>query len=280
MRRRRTNRDLPLAGAFTGLVVCMWLIAVPAPAMTWVETKVKSTNEDAPCTDRRWKDASYTVCQFSLDRDTVSLYLKNDNGDVFATFDRLEKSLNSQGETLVFAMNGGMYGRGRQPIGLFVTHAKTVKTVNTREGYGNFHLMPNGVFYTVRDEDGTVRAGIKTTPDYVRDAPTPIIATQSGPMLVIDGALHPRFLPASTSLKRRNGVGVSSDGRAVWFAISNEPVRFHDFATLFRDGIGARSALFLDGEVSKLFAPGIARHDRGLPMGPILGVSRPQPPSP
>ncbi|MEM1193159.1 MAG: phosphodiester glycosidase family protein [Pseudomonadota bacterium] len=259
-----------LARAQTALVG----VADPEPART------PTSNTDIACTDQRWKGASYTVCAFSLTRDTISLFLKGENGDIFATFDRLARSRAARGQMLVFAMNGGMYGRGRLPIGLFVADGQTLKTINTKDGYGNFHLMPNGVFYTERARDGTVRARIKTTPHYMAQPQTPIIATQSGPMLVIDGVLHPRFLPDSTSRKRRNGVGVSADGSTVWFAISNTPVRFHDFATLFRDAIGARDALFLDGEVSKLYAPGLGRHDRGLPMGPILGVTRPVGPTP
>lgn len=90
-------------------------------------------------------------------------------------------------------------------------------------------------------------------------------------MLVIDGALHPRFLPDSDSLKTRNGVGVTTNGEVV-FAVSKRPVRFHDFATLFRDALDCPNALFLDGTISSLYAPDINRHDRLFPLGPIIAV--------
>jgi uncharacterized protein YigE (DUF2233 family) len=94
-------------------------------------------------------------------------------------------------------------------------------------------------------------------------------------MLVIDGALHPRFLADSDSLNIRNGVGVSADGRTAWFAISDRPVSFDAFARLFRDGLGVGQALYFDGKISRLYAPEIGRDDVGFPMGPIVGLLRP-----
>jgi prepilin-type processing-associated H-X9-DG protein len=96
-------------------------------------------------------------------------------------------------------------------------------------------------------------------------------ASQSGPMVVIDGALHPRFSPTSDSLHYRNGVGVTEDGHA-HFVISNEVVNFHSFARFFRDVLNTPNALFFDGSVSRLYAPMLERHDAGFPMGPMIGV--------
>ncbi len=93
-------------------------------------------------------------------------------------------------------------------------------------------------------------------------------------MLVIDGALHPRFIPGSDFLNIRNGAGVAEDG-TLWLAISNEPVNFHDFARLFRDELGLPNALYFDGNISRLFAPEIGRDDFGFPMGPIVGLAVP-----
>ena len=110
------------------------------------------------------------------------------------------------------------------------------------------------------------RFGVTETLAYRADPPDGVAyATQSGPMLVIDGALHPRFLPGSDSLKVRNGVGVSADGR-VHFAISEGRVRFHDFGTLFRDVLDAPDALFLDGTISA-FQAGPRRRATFMPLG-------------
>ena len=91
-------------------------------------------------------------------------------------------------------------------------------------------------------------------------------------MLVIDGALHPRFLPRSNSRFIRNGVGVSADGTEVIFAISNERVNFDHFGRLFRDHLKTPNALYFDGKVSRLFAPELGREDLGFPLGPMVGV--------
>jgi uncharacterized protein YigE (DUF2233 family) len=101
----------------------------------------------------------------------------------------------------------------------------------------------------------------------------PFYATQSGPMLVISGRLHPSFLADSPSLKTRNGVGVTSDGKVI-FAISDGPVRFHDFATLFRDDLNCPNALFLDGSISSVDIPEWRRRDSLFPLGPIIAVTQ------
>jgi uncharacterized protein YigE (DUF2233 family) len=70
-------------------------------------------------------------------------------------------------------------------------------------------------------------------------------------------------------------VGVSADGRTAYLAISDRPVTFHTFARLFRDGLATPEALYLDGSISRLFAPDLGRADFGRPMGPILGLVAP-----
>ena len=95
-------------------------------------------------------------------------------------------------------------------------------------------------------------------------------------MLVIDGALHPRFLPDSDSLNIRNGVGVSADGRRAVFAVSNDEVNFHQFARFYRDHLGLPDALYFDGNISRLYAPALGRHDGGFPMGPMVGTVIPK----
>ena len=90
-------------------------------------------------------------------------------------------------------------------------------------------------------------------------------------MLVIDGRIHPKIRPDGTSAKIRNGVGVDDRGE-VLFVIADEPVTFDVFARLFRDGLGCRDALFLDGTLSALYAPELKRDDEFEPIGPIVGV--------
>ncbi|WP_415182158.1 phosphodiester glycosidase family protein [Phaeovulum sp.] len=217
-----------------------------------------------PCHDLTHDGAAYTVCEASQAAD-LRLWLTAEDGLPIATFDRLAGEL-APGERVGFAMNAGMYHPDRRPVGLFVQDGVERAKIVTSEGPGNFGMLPNGVFCV-----GTRFAVIESR-DYAKRRPNCQFATQSGPMLVIGGALHPKFLPDSDSRHLRNGVGVSADGKTAWFAISDEPVTFYQFARLFRDGLGARDALFFDGSVSRLMAPDLGRSDLGLPMGPIVGL--------
>lgn len=221
----------------------------------------------APCADIEEAGVSYTVCEFDARKAAIRLFLRDGKGDVYGGFSRLAEELAGRGETLVFAMNAGMYAEDFSPIGLFVEAGKTLHAVNTNDGAGNFHMKPNGVFWI----DGT-RAGVTETGRFVKSRARPAYATQSGPMLLGGGRVNPHIHDSGTSEKFRNGVGVAG-GRMVRFAISNRPVTFHQFAKLFRDRLKCPDALFLDGgAASALYAPSISRHDRFHPMGPMVGV--------
>lgn len=213
----------------------------------------------------------YVVCSLSAaDEAGLRLWLDDAAGQVYGSFARLRSGLPAD-QTLLFAMNAGMFHADYQPVGLFVADGRRLGAVQTREGGGNFGLLPNGVFCTGAAQPFAV---IESRA-FLADPPACRLATQSGPMLVIGGELHPRFLVDATSRYIRNGVGVSADGRRAWFAISRRPVTFHEFGRLFRDGLGARDALYFDGSVSQIYAPEVGRADRGRRLGPIIGLIAP-----
>lgn len=228
---------------------------------------------EAACREETAGAARYAVCEFDPEADDIRLFLNGADGAPLAEFARVEDAIRAQGETLLFAMNAGMYHRDRTPVGLYVEDRVQLKKVSTADGPGNFHLKPNGVFWIseAKDEGSPRLAVVETTDSFLAAAHNIRYATQSGPMLVIDGAIHPKFLPDSTSFKRRNGVGVREDGTVV-FAISDTAVTFHQFAAYFRDVLNCPNALYLDGAISRLYAPEIGRNEQGLPMGPIVGV--------
>lgn len=218
----------------------------------------------ASCSDILFEDVSYTICDVAADED-LRLFQAGPDGP-FGSFSAVEAALQSQGLTLNFAMNAGMFHRDLAPVGLYLQEGVQNTPLITTDGPGNFGLLPNGVF-CVGDRFWVVESRA-----YANAKPACRYASQSGPMLVIDGALHPKFLENSPSLNIRNGVGVSDDGSRAIFAISNAGVNFHAFARMFRDHLGTPNALYFDGSISRLFAPQLDRHDGGFPMGPIVGV--------
>ncbi len=224
--------------------------------------------EAAECRDTTFEGASYTLCEVAAGED-LRLFHSGPEG-AYGSFRNVDAALGAEGKALGFAMNAGMYHRDLAPVGLYVEDGVEVAPLVTRAGPGNFGLLPNGVFCIGK----TFR--VIESRAFKKERPDCRYATQSGPMLVIGGKLHPKLLPDSDSLYVRNGVGVSEDGQRAVFAISDEAVNFHAFARFFRDALGLKDALYFDGNISRLYAPGLGRHDGGFPMGPIVGTVIPK----
>ncbi|BEP37021.1 phosphodiester glycosidase family protein [Variovorax sp. V59] len=211
----------------------------------------------------------YTVVKIDLRRERLELFLRDDTGAPFKRLDRLEAWLAARNRQLVFAMNAGMYHADFSPVGLLVQEGQEVAPLNLAAGTGNFFLKPNGVFL-VSDEG---RPRVVESSEYPALSRGVRLATQSGPLLLRRGVVHPAFIPDSDSRKIRNGVGVS--GHTAIFVISEQPVNFYEFALYFRDVLRCRDALYLDGTVSALHSPALGRSDFTRELGPILGVAVP-----
>ena len=235
------------------VVVFLCLVAGPAAAVE--------------CRDIKYNKNRYTLCEVNAAEEDLRLFLRDPGGTLYGHFHALESSLNQQKKTLSFAMNAGMYHSDRVPVGLYQEGSQQTQKLITSKGPGNFGMLPNGVFCI-----GHARADVIETKRFAKTKPRCRFATQSGPMLVIEGKLHHRFKKDSTSRYVRNGVGTSKDGTRVVFAISSHPVTFYDFGTLFKDGLDLPNALYFDGNISRLHAPSLERSDPGFRMGPIVGV--------
>lgn len=219
------------------------------------------------CRDITEAGNRYTVCEVDPAQEDLRLFLRGPGGRLLGQFAAVDEMLAGEGKRLDFAMNAGMYHGDRSPVGHYVENGTEYMRVIPNAGPGNFGLLPNGVF-CIRPG----RADVIETLDFIARRPDCTYATQSGPMLVIGGQLHPRFLPDSSSRYVRNGVGTSADGARAVFALSRGAVTFHEFGRLFRDVLNTPNALYFDGNISRLYAPQLGRDDPGFDLGPIIGV--------
>jgi uncharacterized protein YigE (DUF2233 family) len=197
----------------------------------------------------------------------IQLYWKNDSGEVLGSIQNLKTYVECKNLTLMFATNGGIYMQNSRPLGLFIQDGKTQKNINKADGNGNFYLKPNGVFYITTDNAPFVCATTGFT-----DNGKIKYATQSGPMLVIDGQIHSAFKAGSTNLNIRNGVGILPDNKVV-FAMSKTEINFYDFAKYFQR-LGCQNALYLDGFVSRTYLPEKNYMQTDGNFGVIIGVTK------
>lgn len=243
----------------TAAMRSFWLACAVALAFA-VPAHAKTT-----CKDITFENLPFSLCEVTAGAD-LRLFHTDTSGAVLGSFAKVDEVLKPEGKSLRFAMNAGMYHADRAPVGLLVTKGQEQSTIVTADGPGNFGLLPNGVF-CIGEGFSVVESRA-----FAARRPSCQFASQSGPMLVIDGKLHPRFLPKSDSRYIRNGVGVSADGKTAYFAISGQPVNFAQFGRLFRDALKLPNALYFDGKISRLFSTELHRNDFGFQMGPIVGL--------
>lgn len=200
---------------------------------------------------------------------SIALYWKDENGHLLRSLKNLKNYVNRHNQQLLFAANGGMYEFNRAPVGLFIHSGQMIVPLNIRSGRGNFYLKPNGVFFLTTDN----RAGVSQSAEF-RNKSNITFATQSGPMLVINGKIHPKFKPASNHLNIRNGVGILPNGEVI-FIMSTYPINLYNFASYFKT-LGCKNALYLDGHVSQTYLPEKNWQQLGGNFGVMIGVTVPR----
>jgi uncharacterized protein YigE (DUF2233 family) len=221
-----------------------------------------------PCASASFEGSRFTVCRYDPAKHQLRLAVTDSRGKALRNFAGLSRALGGDAARVRFAMNAGMFGTDSMPIGLYIENGVRRRGINrVRSAYGNFYMQPNGVF--VVGTDG--RAQVIETDDFARRSPAPKWATQSGPMLVINGKLNPGFSADGPSRNIRNGVG-ELDGGTAAFVISEQPVSFGRFARFFRDALKSPNALYLDGAVSSIWVPALRRRDSAYDLGPLIVV--------
>lgn len=201
-------------------------------------------------------------------KQNIELFWKDDKGDILKSLGNVKSYAESKHKTLLFAMNAGMYTETYEPLGLFIQNGKTIKAINKRKtAYGNFYLQPNGIFYI----DNSNKAVVCKTGDFVNNGKIKY-ATQSGPMLLIDGKVHPEFKKGSSNIQIRNGVGILPNDEVV-FVMSKGFINLYDFAAYFKK-LGCKNALFLDGAICRTYLPEKKWTQTGGDFGVIVGVTQ------
>jgi uncharacterized protein YigE (DUF2233 family) len=198
-----------------------------------------------------FKGFSYDYVE--LEPKQIDFFYTNAKGEKYQTIDNLRHELAAKGQTLLFATNGGIFSTEFAPMGLYIENGVQLSEPDFHEGYGNFYLKPNGIF--------SLKRGEKT-----------LFALQSGPLLLKDFQIHPEFRQGSDNINIRSGVGINKSGK-VFFAISNQPVNFYDFASFFKDHLKTPNALYLDGTISEMYIDG-KRESTTQNFAVMLGVTK------
>ncbi len=227
----------------------------------------------AGCHETRFEEVPLTLCVADPELHTVRTALapgtEAGGGPPWRSLAAYAANRSPEAPPVVFAFNAGMFDDDGQPIGYYVEDGEKLHGLSRKAGPGNFHMLPNGVFFG--------RGGkweVRSAEDFFTNVTNrPDFGTQSGPMLVVDGELHPAITDDGASLRIRNAVGVDDTGRAI-FVISDQPISFGKLARYYRDVLKVRNALFLDGTVSQLWDPESKRLDNSYPIGPLIVVEK------
>lgn len=270
---QKSRRKIFLRNLIIILLVCLFVLSYLPRGLEYIWPRPATNISDSDTMVRRQTPAGvmqisvskagkkYRVLTVDIKNANLALFYRDENNEPFRSFDQLGKWLSKRNERLVFATNAGMFGKGFFPLGLHVENGNVLQkmhlpkpgnsadSIGTDLVVGNFDLPHNGVFQ-IKEGKATITETQKLAG--AQDWGSVQLATQSGPMLLIDGAINPGFNENSGNLKIRSGVGIIDDNTVV-FAISDDPISFYDFALIFKEQFNCGNALFLDGAISKMY---------------------------
>lgn len=221
------------------------------------------------------QEVTYYIFIADLAEDEIRVHLFQKKKQNFFNLMAVCEHLERKNIDPLMITNAGMFNPSREPVGLYIENGKTLYNLDTSKGNPeeNFYLSPNGVFFI----DTNNVANIMTTTEFAKkrkqEKPRIKLATQSGPMLVINNTVHPKFTEGSLNKKIRSGVGKISDKKVV-FAVTTDESNFFDFALFFKEIFECKDALFLDGAISKMFLKDIHSSSNGGNFGPMISVSK------
>jgi len=231
-----------------------------------------STSENHPYSiqgsTQVFRETAFDTYIADLEKDHIAFFLKDEKGENISSIHNLDLQLQQGEKSLLFATNGGMFTPTHEPVGLYIEEGKVIEPINLKKEKGNFFMQPNGVFGISKKGTAHILQSKSCNKQWQSELD---YATQSGPMLLINGKINGHFGEKSPNKLIRSGVGII-DTQTVVFAISNEPVNFYDFASFFRQNYGCQNALYLDGVVSEMYLPELGRYDSTGRFGVMIGI--------
>ena len=230
-----------------------------------------------PCeVEKNFRENSFSFIEVDLNKYHIRFFWKDQNGEYFHTFENVEKWIKRKGESIIAITNGGIYEPDYSPTGLYIEKGTLKSPLNLNEGDGNFFLKPNGIFL-ITENRAKIIESLYFNPEKISMIE---YAQQSGPLLVLNNKIHPVFKKNSHHRKLRSGIGVN-ENKKVYIAISNCAVTFYEFATFFKEDLKCPNALYLDGTISRLYAPLINKFESNYGnYAVMIGVTARYPISP
>lgn len=214
-----------------------------------------------------YTDDLFLTYKVDVKKQNLKLFWKDENGRRFGSIENFKLWAAKKNLKLDFVMNAGMYKTDRSPQGLYIEKQKVLSPLDTTKAEGNFYLKPNGVFFIT-----TKKTAVICTTENFKNNKEIEFATQSGPMLVIDGQIHSAFKEGSKNVNIRNGAGILPNGNVV-FVLSKKEVNFYEFANYFK-GLGCKNALYLDGFVSRAYLPSQNWNQTDGDFGALFAVTK------
>lgn len=233
------------------------------------------SNYDVSRHDARGNE--FLVYIIDLEEFKIDIHSQNEDGNFYDILSLIKEFEFT--DPILLGMNAGMFEPSRLPVGLLIEKGVVKKPLNIKNtGLGNFYsLPPNGVFLVDANNSPRVLTSDDYRIQYPNKNPIPKIATQSGPMMVINGNFNPAFNEGSPNKQIRNCVGINQKGEVV-LAISLNEVNFYDFSLFMKSNLGCNNVLYLDGVISNSFITAkkafYPSNITNSPLGPILCVRK------
>lgn len=175
---------------------------------------------------------------------------------------------------VAFAMNGGIFERPEEATGLLISGGTEIHPVNLANGAGNFFLKPNGILFRTSDGKWRIVESVEFAGARSHSIATVTDATQSGPLILRQGIIHPAIQPTSQNKLLRNAACVDAKG-GLHLIMTRGDGTFHDVARAAID-MACTDALYLDGVISSVLHNGIIEppENRARRYGSIIVVRR------